>query len=48
LLKIVLKAKPIKDENVRNRLLEKFNAQGVDSDRVELLNHSASTKEHLE
>jgi predicted O-linked N-acetylglucosamine transferase (SPINDLY family) len=46
--RIVIKAKPVKDENVKKRLLEKFNAQGVDSDRVELLYHSASTKEHLE
>lgn len=46
--RIVIKTKSVKDGNVRQRLLEKFNARGVHSDRVELLYHSVSTREHLE
>ncbi len=43
-----LKCKPFCDEGVRENLIRKFAQMGIAEDRLQLVGHSSSVKEHLE
>ena len=45
--KIMLKTKAFNDENIKSNLLKKFNARGIDSERVELLGFQTNPVNHL-
>jgi predicted O-linked N-acetylglucosamine transferase (SPINDLY family) len=46
--RILLKCKPFCDEGVRKNVIRKFAHGGVAEDRLQLVGHSASVKDHLE
>ena len=46
--RICLKCNPFRDEDIRHNILRKFKRTGIAKDRIQLVGHSSSVKEHLE